>query len=50
MDYVRTQAITLGRGCILRAFADVPQSEYGLPALDIFAHMSKYLETWMYFA
>ena len=49
LDYLRTQASTLGHGCILRTCADIPKmilaSNFGL-----FAHMSKYLDTWMYSA
>ena len=50
LDYLCTQPSTLGHGCILRTYADISKNDAGLPTLDYFAHMSKYLETWMYSA
>ena len=34
LDYLRTQASTLGHGCILRTYADISKNDSGLPTLD----------------
>ena len=36
LDYLRTQASTLGHGCILRTYADIFKNESGLPMSDYF--------------
>ena len=34
LDYLRTQASTLGHGCFLRRYADIPKNDSGLPMPD----------------
>ena len=34
LDYLRTQASTLGHGCILRTYADIPKNDSDLPTLE----------------